>query len=155
MAGNRGTIELSGIMAPQPCGQRKQGSRIINDTSGVIRLEGQEAHLATLAGGEVYNNGRIYADGVDGPDNTSSEHRRNLVQEYCIRITVRYPVPGLIQHLPGIQMNELHFDDVIVGTGLPDEDKITSTSVVWSARAEKDDQRQCRCGYGQKPMMTV
>ncbi len=140
MAVNRGTIELSGVgsTAMRSTGT---GSRIINDASGVIKLEGQgSTPFATLAGGEVYNNGKIYADGVD------------VTGQYVIGTSLQSGAGVLYMNnssVSGARIDTaftrhaderiVHFDDVIVGTGLRDEDKITSTSVVWSARAEKDD----------------
>lgn len=140
MAVNQGTIELSGVgsTAMRATGT---GSRIINDTSGVIRLEGQgSTPFATLAGGVVYNNGRIYANGVDVTGQyvigTSSQSGAGVLYTNNNSVSGARIDTAFTRHT---DERIVHFDDVIVGTGLRDEDKITSTSVVWSAHAEKDD----------------
>lgn len=137
---NQGLITLSGAgsIAMRATGK---GSRIINDTAGVIKMQGQgNTPFATLAGGEIYNNGKIYADGVDVTGKyiigTSAPSGAGVLYTNDSSVSGARIDTAFTQHT-----NErvVRFDNVVVGTGIRDEDKITATSVVWSARAEKDE----------------
>lgn len=146
---NQGTITLSsdsGAATGSLIAMKATGTAgLVNDTTGIINLNasGATPFSSTTA---VVNKGKIYANGSDVTQNYALNNYTIGTQD-AGQAGVLFTSNAAVEEVSidtGFTAQStattVVFDDAIVGNNLSGEENIRSTSVVWQAQGQKDEQ---------------